>query len=279
MTTSFKQILVHLDATPSCRARLEVAHRLARQHDAALNALYATTSSIVVMSYPDAATADLLVKMRELDAERRDRARVVFDAVAAKGGVSAAWAEVPEQPIIGIFAQQALFADLLVLGQHDPSSYVANEVPADFVEAVMADSGKAGLIIPYTGTFDRVASTIVIAWKDTREAARAVTAAMPLLQLAQQVHVLSWATQEGGVIGARLDLDSYLRRHGVLAHWHREPAEPTQVGDLLLSRSFDLGADLLVMGCYGHTRLREWVVGGTSRTVLRSMTLPVLMAH
>ena len=63
------------------------------------------------------------------------------------------------------------------------------------------------------------------------------------------------------------------------AQWHRDPGEPAEIGELLLSRCADLSADLLVMGCYGHSRAREWVLGGTSRTVLHSMTLPVLMAH
>ena len=76
-----------------------------------------------------------------------------------------------------------------------------------------------------------------------------------------------------------LNLDGYLRLHGVAAQWHHRGEEPAELGELLLSQAFDLGADLLVMGCYGHGRAREWMLGGVSRTVLRSMTLPVLMAH
>jgi len=80
-------------------------------------------------------------------------------------------------------------------------------------------------------------------------------------------------------VGKRLDLRGYLRLNGVEASWQEQGNETSALGELLLSRSFDLGADLLVMGCYGHSRAREWVLGGTSRTVLESMTLPVLMAH
>jgi nucleotide-binding universal stress UspA family protein len=100
-----------------------------------------------------------------------------------------------------------------------------------------------------------------------------------MLQRARRVHVLSWSGAEEAVSGQRLDLDGYLKLHGVAATWHREAGEPELLGELLLSRAFDLEADLLVMGCYGHSRAREWVLGGTSRTVLQSMTLPVLMAH
>ena len=146
---------------------------------------------------------------------------------------------------------------------------------------MIAASGKPALILPYVDTAAKDASsqTVVIAWKPGREAARAVSAAMPLLQRARSVQILSWAGEEEAVIGERLDLSGYLRLHGVEAHWHRESQEPEALGELLLSRAFELNADLLVMGCYGHSRAREWVLGGTSRTVLRTMTLPVLMAH
>jgi nucleotide-binding universal stress UspA family protein len=124
-----------------------------------------------------------------------------------------------------------------------------------------------------------IGETAVIAWKPTREAALAISAAMPLLQRARRVHVLVWGREDAGEGGHLLSLDGYLKLHGVDAVWHRHGAEPQALGELLLSRVCDLEADLLVMGCYGHSRAREWVLGGTSRTVLRSMTVPVLMVH
>ncbi|HSV51944.1 MAG TPA: universal stress protein [Burkholderiaceae bacterium] len=279
MNASYQQLLVHLDATGRSRTRLDVARALAQQHGAALTALYAATPSYVAMPYPGGVASDFAVRIQAIDDERRGRARAIFDAAARQGEPLAAWSEVDEPPVIGAFAQQALFADLLVLGQHEPSGAESDEVPADFAEAVIATSGKPGLIIPYTGTFDRIGETVVIAWNASREAARAVAAALPLLQRARSVHILSWAAPDATVQGARLDLNSYLRQHGVRAQWHSDASEPPELADLLLSRAFDLQADLLVMGCYGHSRAREWVLGGTSRTVLRTMTLPVLMAH
>lgn len=279
MNATYKQLLVHLDATGRSRTRLDVARTLARQHGAALTALYAATPSYVAMPYPGGVASDFGVHVQAIDDERRGRARAIFDAAAQEGAPPAAWSEVAEPPTIGAFAQQALFADLLILGQHDPSGTESDEVPADFAEAVVATSGKPGLVVPYTGTVDRIGDTVVIAWKESREAARAVAAAIPILQRARSVHVLSWAASDATVQGAKLDLNSYLRQHGVRVQWHSDESEPPELGDLLLSRAFDLQADLLVMGCYGHSRAREWVLGGTSRTVLRTMTLPVLMAH
>ncbi len=215
-----------------------------------------------------------------MDAQRRAQAHAVFEASPALSGVHATWAEVTDYPIVPAVIRQSLYADLLVLGQYDPQDSEAAGVPFDFPEMVMAGSGKPALILPYAGATGPIGQVVAIAWKPTREAARAVSAAVPLLQRARRVHVLTWGDDEEDVTGSRLDLDGYLKLRGIEPVWHRECGEePNGIGDLLLSRSFDLEADLLVMGCYGHSRAREWVLGGTSRTILQSMTLPVLMAH
>ncbi|MDI1339414.1 universal stress protein [Polaromonas sp.] len=279
MKTTLTQLLVHLDALPQAAQRLDAACRIGQAHGAAVTGLYAVTPSFVALPFAPEVGPGVAAALREIDDELRARARAAFDCVQAKPGMQAAWAEVGDDPIMGVFAQQALYADLLVLGQHDPASTPATGVPADFAESVMVASGKPALILPYIGVPASIGDTMVLAWKPTREAARAVSAALPLLQRARRVHVLSWSDADEAVSGQRLDLDSYLKLHGVDATWHRETGAPELLGELLLSRAFDLEADLLVMGCYGHSRAREWVLGGTSRTVLRSMTLPVLMAH
>lgn len=280
MKASLTQLLVHLDASPQAVPRLEAACRIGQAHAAAVTALYAVTPSFVELPFSPEVGPGIAADLREIDDERRIRARTAFEQSLATTGSYAAWAEVQGDPIMAAFAQQALYADLLVLGQHDPSSKPADGVPFDFAETVMTASGKPTLILPYIGVPAVVGETVVIAWKPTREAALAVGAAMPILQRARRVHVLSWSGGEEAAIGGeRLDLNGYLKLRRVEATWHREGEEPGALGELLLSRAFDLGADLLVMGCYGHSRAREWVLGGTSRTVLRSMTLPVLMAH
>lgn len=279
MKASLWQLLVHLDDTPLAAQRLEVACRIGQAQGAAVTALYAVTSAMVALPYVPEGGAVITATSRDVDAERRAAARELFERTSASVPVQPAWAEARNDPIIAVFGQQAFYADLLVLGQHDPAQKPYSGVPADFAESVMAASGKPALILPYTGVPSPIGDTVVIAWKPTREAARAVAAAMPLLQRAKRVHVVSWTSPEEPVSGARLDLDGYLHQRGVEASWHRQGDEPQAVGELLLSRAFDLDADLLVMGCYGHSRAREWVLGGASRTVLSSMTLPVLMAH
>jgi nucleotide-binding universal stress UspA family protein len=279
MTTPLKQLLVHLDASPQAAQRLETACRLGQVHGAAVTALYAVTPAFVELPFAPEIGPGVAASLHERDVELRTRARAAFDRVVAAPGMKASWAEVGNEPMMGVFSQQALFADLLVLGQTDPTEKRAEGVPADFVETVLISSGKPVLVLPFIGASSTVGQTVVLAWKPTREAARAVSAALPLLQRAGQVHVLSWSGADEAVGGHGLSLDGYLQLHGVKAIWHRETQEPDLLGELLLSRAFDLEADLLVMGCYGHSRAREWVLGGASRTVLRSMTLPVLLAH
>jgi nucleotide-binding universal stress UspA family protein len=278
---SLTQLLVHLDASPHARRRLDVARSIAQTHGAAVTALYAVTPALLVVPFAPEAGPSVAEALGQIDAERRARTRAEFDRSSpAVPGVHAAWAEVEDYPIVPAFVRQAFYADLLVLGQYDPDDSESAGVPFDFPELVMAGSGKASLILPYAGTSGPVGQQVVIAWKPTREAARAVSAAVPLLQRARRVHVVTWGEPQEQVVGAPLGLDGYLKLRGIEPVWHSEGGEePSDIGDLLLSRACDLEADLMVMGCYGHSRAREWVLGGTSRTVLRSMTLPVLMAH
>jgi len=276
-----KRILVHLDASPRSAVRLEVARQLAQRHEAAVTGLFAVTSNFVEMPFAMAESSQAGEIVLKLDAERRDRALALFQQGAQGAGAAVSWSELGTEPVIWGFTQQALHADLLVMGQHEADSPAARDVPADLVQSVVLGSGKPTLVVPYVGEVKTVGHNILVAWNPSRESARALQAALPLLQTAQQVHVVTWSEQQSAPQGAdeRRRLEQYLHAHGVQAtlHWYGDG--PGNAGDRLLSLSTDLGCDLLVMGCYGHSRARELVLGGASRTVLKSMTLPVLMAH
>lgn len=280
MSSSLKQVLVHLDATQGVQHRLAAARHIAQEHGAALGGLYAATPVFMELPYAPEMIPTLAAELVQVEEERRRRCRELFDQAMTGPGPLAAWSQTSEVPITAAFSQQALFADLLVLGQHDPSDPAAAAVPPDFPESVLIASGRPALVVPRVGWSGTIGWNIAIAWKETPEAVRALVAALPLLQRAGRVHVLTWDDEAPPAIeGTRLELDGYLRLHGVQATWHRGGPEPDALADLLLSRCFDLEADLLVMGCYGHGRAREWILGGVTRSVLRSMTLPVLMAH
>jgi nucleotide-binding universal stress UspA family protein len=156
-------------------------------------------------------------------------------------------------------------------------------VPSDFVSDVVLAAGKPVLIVPYVGHFDQVGKRSFVAWNATREAARALTDALPMLERADGVEV-AWfdpgrGTSDGIQERARADTAHYLEQHGIRAHVARHPAAGLDVGDLILSRAADAAADSIVMGAYGHSRLRERILGGATRNVLKSMTVPVLMSH
>jgi len=277
MGDELKQLLVHADASPQFAQRLEFAGRLAARYGAGITALYASPSASEALPIASGMGSGLAVTRANTQDTELARARSVFEQLKP-AALPAAWAEIHEFPLAAAFAEQAMYADLLVLGQHGPGEGWSTLMPADFPETVIALSGRPALVLPYTSAKPDLPGNVVIAWKPSREAARAVAAALPLLRQARAVHILSWGA-DAAAAGAGLNIVSYLKAHGIEARWQREEVDPADLGELLLSRAFDLQADLLVMGCYGHTRAHEWVLGGASRTVLQSMTLPVLMAH
>jgi nucleotide-binding universal stress UspA family protein len=278
--STLRSILVHLDPSPRSTQRLILARELGARHGAGVTALYASMSSALSAPYVlDAGPGDLMAMLQQLDLDYRDAARERFDRSLSGDSAPVIWRELQGAPLIPGFATQALWADLMVLGQFDPSDPMTTGVSADFVPSVLLASGRAALIVPFIDVPTPIGGQVLIAWKSTREAAHAVSAAVPLLQRAHQIHLA--LADEPGTESAHADsLEAYLRLHDVHAPiQHHRLSAAGDAGDALLSLAADVGADLLVMGCYGHSRARELVLGGASRTVLRTMTLPVLMAH
>ena len=274
--SALRCVLLQLDATPGSAARLAFARRVALRHDAALCAMFVGSWSEASTQWPASESdAALLQQMERGDI---DRTASLFDDALAEGVHPVRWLSTGADPV-GAFCQQALYVDLLVLGQHDSSPSSSATVPANFVELVVMASGKPALILPLSGDFSVPDRDVLIGWNATPQAARAVTAALPWLRIARRVHVLEAVGEAAPQHAGDLDIVHYLYLHGIESTLHRDHAAPTDAGEVLLSFASAVGADLLVMGCYGHHRARELVLGGASRTVLRSMTLPVLMAH
>jgi nucleotide-binding universal stress UspA family protein len=256
--SEIKSILLHLDASARSAARLRLAAELAERHEATVTAAYAATpAAMVAASAIGEGSGIFLAAANKLDEEYKRTARQIFDD--AQAGPRVSWAELADGMPRPTFVQEAFTHDLLVLGQYDRSDSGGRIVPADFAESVVIESGKPAIVVPCFGDFAQIGRTVLVAWKRTREAARALAAALPLLRTAQRVHVAAWGDEPR-------DIERLLLRHGIAPTFHAEPAaKGDTVGEL--------------MGCYGHSRARELVLGGMSRTVMDSMTLPVLMAH
>ena len=280
---SYKDLLVGLDSGASARERIEIAAALAERFAAHLVGLYPLPMPEAPRHFGYYDPALLNPFFEELRARARDAAdktREVFEHIASLHGVSAEWREIPE----GADADPAVharYADLAILGQLDPDSGEPDMIRPRPEQVTLA-SGRPILVVPYAGNFPSLGRRVVIGWNASREAARAVNDAMPLLTAAEIVSILTIDPREGPRAHGELpgaDISLHLARHGVKAEIERTVSADLPVGEALLSRAADLGADLLVMGAYGHSRARELLLGGATRSLLRSMTLPVLMSH
>jgi nucleotide-binding universal stress UspA family protein len=276
----YRVILVHLDASPHSAERLDLARHLAREHGTpALTCLVAVRPREVPAPLPVDILSPIPPTVLEVDPEHRQRARRIFDDALASGDPAMRWAEVTDVEAERGLAKAAMCVDLTVLGQRDPDDAFSTDVPGDLVESVLMRSGKPALVIPFTDHFPHVPRNVLIAWKPTPECARAVAGALPLMQRAEQVRIVSWGEEDVQAYGDATGVVPYLRCHGIDAIPRHYTEDPMDLGEVLLSHAAEHAHDLLVMGCYSHSRLREIVLGGATRKVLRAMTLPVLMSH
>jgi nucleotide-binding universal stress UspA family protein len=271
-----RHILMHVDSSDQVLNRLATCRALADRCGAKVTALYAVTPWLLLYPVSMDVGGSVAAQLSEWDA---DRLAATHERVsrAIEGDAAIRWAQLDSETPFD-FSREALYADLMVLGRRPKDGPGKDDVPADFLSHVLFHSGKPALVLPPDVVVAQPPKTVLIAWKGTRESAAALTAAMPFIKEAKSVHVVL------GRVGVQDDdgldaLDFHLRTHGISATFHSEPAGGTDAGPLLLDKAHALNADLLVMGCYGHSRAREWVLGGTTRTVLAHATLPVLMAH
>ena len=278
---SYKTILVHVDTDARSPARVELAAQFAQRDDAHLIGLHAF-APLRAPAYVRAEMGDEWLALEQQAAQRIARdLEAAFQDVARRNGIAGAEWRVSRLDAAEAFSLHARFADLVVLGQHDADEQ-RGSVDADFPEIVALQSGRPVLVVPYAGRFEEVGRQVLIAWNGSREATRAVTDALPFLRRAKGVTVLSvnaprGRAGDGWVPGT--DCALFLARHGVKVEASSDPAVDIDVGNYLLSRASDLGADLIVMGAYGHNRLRELVLGGVTRTIVQHMTVPVLLSH
>lgn len=271
-----KRSLVVLDASPRSAVRLRLACALAQAHAGEVTALYGVLPTLLATPWAAGEGMTRAARlMAEVDEAQRQRALAVFREAGDADRLR--WLDGGDSPYEALL-QQSFTHDLLVLGQPDPTDARTGGLPDDLVPAAIQDSGRPALVVPAAGAFETTDGPVLVAWKPTREASRAVAAAMPWLRRAPQVHLAAGNDADAAAPSGPA-LEHWLQLQGVRATLRRHQLPDGDAGERLLSLAADLGATLLVMGCYGHSRAREWVLGGATRTVLRTMTLPVLMAH
>jgi nucleotide-binding universal stress UspA family protein len=284
---ALKDLLVHLDSNPRCAVRLGLAAWLARRCEASLTAVQVIDLPSAEFFYGaamplvsggservvDDMRAQAVAAGAPVEATFRDRLRI--DGL--EGGYRLVEGHLP-----ATMALHARYADLTVLGQvnpYEPHDGVGRDAT---VVATVMSSGRPVLVVPFAGDFQTVGDRVLVAWNASREAARAVNDALPLLEKASMVTVLAVNPRHG--IGGHGDVPAadialHLARHGVRAEASHTVANDIPDGEALLSYAADIGADMIVAGAYGHSRAREMVFGGVTRTLLEEMTVPVFLSH
>ncbi|WP_428673263.1 universal stress protein [Reyranella sp.] len=276
---SFKTILVHCDAGTAAPLRLEVATQLASRFDASLVGVHATPPFATPLFMDDGfSMAPLFEAYEEAATAAKAASRAVFDRALKGKHLSTEWRPM-DGPVDDVMTVCGRYADLLVVGQSQVDDATQ---PGGVPESIALASGRPVLVVPFVGADKPLGHVVMLCWNASRESARAAADALPFLKAAQKVIVLvvePKVSPEGHGEEPGADVATWLARHGVKVIVQRDVAPDADVGNIILSRAADHDVDLIVMGLYGHSRLREMVLGGVSWTMLSSMTVPVLMAH
>jgi len=275
----FKDIVVNLSVRKGSKAVGDYAVSVAETLEAHLTGV----AIAFVPSIPGASLGYLPIET--IEAQQRENEMAAEDAVdhftaaSAKAGVAAerrvlrtGFPAAAEQ-----FSRIARRFDLAIVGQLEPD---VNSVEAAIAESTLFDSGRPIVIVPYIQKAPLTLERVMVCWDGSRAAARAIADAMPLLERAGSVQVVIVTSERGKydqIEGA--DMGLHLARHGVKVEVTRIARGKIDVADALLSHAADCSADFMVMGGYGHSRLREFVLGGVTRSMLHSMVVPTLMSH
>jgi len=273
---STKTILLHLTNDDRLSARIDVALNIANDHDAHITALYVVTPATPPTSFMGYIPPEFVERTRSIEADNASATSVKLKEEAAKRNISVSVIK-EEGYAAEVINKHALTADLVIIGQVDPDDdstaqyqYLADEMVVDCPCPILA--------IPYAGKFEKFGSHILVGWNNTREASRALKGAMPFMKKAKKVTLLSVNPTADQSLQNEAAI-KHLERHGITAeikvgHWRN-----VDVGNALLDSLVDLNADMLVMGAYGHSRIREMILGGATKEILGHMTAPVLFSH
>lgn len=268
---NLKDILVHIDDSPQCATRLDLAINLAKEHGAHLTGLY-------VIIHPHYAPQHETKKQLAAAAEEK------FRLATENAGLSVEWI-LADWGIVGvgiteIINHYAHLKDLIIVGQTNRDR-LRGDLPADLPERIVFGSGRPVLVVPYAGKFITVGTRAIVAWRGGRASARAVNDALPLLLNSEKIHVLSIKTSgsQQPLEAPGSDICTHLSRYGLTCSGEDIVSTDIPVANILMNFAWDKGCDLLVVGVYAHSSGRALKLGPVARQLLNDMTLPVLMSH
>jgi len=274
-----KDIIVNLSVTKEGSLVGKYAVSVAAALEAHLTGVAFIYDPVVPISGAGYIPAEVIETQRDDSEAAAEAAIKSFTTAADQAGVSAE-PVMTSASLAGAgdqFARMARRFDLAIVGQSQPEISSMEQIIG---ETTLFESGRPMIIVPYIQKAPFKTDNVMICWDGSRTAARAVADAIPIIGNRGRVEIVIVANERGKqdeIEGA--DIGQHLARHGLKVDVHRISGGNIDVGDALLSHAADSGADLMVMGGYGHSRLREFVLGGATRSIFESMTVPVLLSH
>jgi len=281
IVVDLKNLLIHLDHSTGCQNRLQTAFALARDFEAEITGLF-VVPDYIVPSYVEAQiSVDLIADVTEKAIARAEETLEGYRKLADKAGVKMQ-ARVVEGQVIPILREHSKYADLLLLGQDQPDD--PDNASYGLADALLFEGGCACLVVPHSGKLAAPGKRILLTWNASRESAHAMRAAMPLLARAETVVVLSSEPDYLDAETARghphaEELMHFLKSHGIESTSGGIDDPGLAAGEAILAQAAEMNADMIVMGAYGHARLREIILGGVTRDLLKQSPVPLLLDH
>ena len=273
-----KDVIVNLSVGAKANSASDYAISLAAALNAHLTGIIFLYGPTMPVSRAGYVPPELEVIERHNEAAVK-AVRESFTAASTRTGVNAESLTVSASLVSAgdQFGQIARRFDLAVVGQAEPETKMVEE---NIIEAALFDSGGPVTIVPYIQRAPLRLDHIMVCWDGSRAAARAIRDAMPFLRRAGRIEVVNVTNERGKQDQIECaDIGAHLAHHGLNVAIKRIPPGDVDVAAVLLSHAADEDIDFIVMGGYGHSRLREFVLGGVTRSMLRTMTVPVLMSH
>lgn len=274
---SIRSILVHVNDDAHNETTIDVAIALAKQHDATLTGLYVRPYPVVVPVAPIGGAMPIVDGLIEAYQQACEGARNRFEKKTSCDGIRHGWRD-DDGDAADRIGFHAHFTDIAVLGQISPDRSDAH-TPRDLPAIATMKSGRPTLAVPSTGkpcaTFNRA----MVCWNATREASRALHDSLLILQPGARIDVMCIDAEDSQDRAPGDEIASHLARHGFEAVVHQRTSVKHRVSETILSASAELESELIIMGAYGHARIREIALGGVTRSLMEHMPVPVLMAH
>jgi nucleotide-binding universal stress UspA family protein len=274
-----KDIVVNLTGATPQEFAADYAISLARLFEAHIAGVGFIYEPVIPGTVLGGIPTDLIEAQREENTKAATAATSRFEAAATRAGLSAE-VRILDASVAGaadLFGRIARRFDLAVVGQARPKEGATEEL---LIEGALFESGRPVVVVPFVQTRAATLERVLVCWDGSRPATRAIADALPFLRRAKAIDIVAVSGERGkGGELAGTNMARHLARHGLQVELKRVSAGNADVPSAIKSHAAETGVDFMVMGGYGHSRLREFILGGVTRTVLTSSTIPVLMSH